>query len=102
MLCTREPSPGLARLMSVSKTRKNFSASMRVSSERLPQRRPGEYHRRAALFGCRARYVQPLCENSVKASFRKTTEISSRETILRIVELGLKMKKRDPAPRIRS
>jgi hypothetical protein len=40
VLSTRGPPSGLVRLMSVSKTRKNFSASMCVSSERLPQRRP--------------------------------------------------------------
>lgn len=40
VLFTRGPPSELVRLMSVSKTKKNFSASMCVSSERLAQRRP--------------------------------------------------------------
>jgi hypothetical protein len=42
VLSTRGPPSGLVRVMIVSKTRKNFSASMCISSEQLEQRRPSE------------------------------------------------------------
>jgi hypothetical protein len=77
-------------LMSVSRTRKNFSASMCVSRSDWCNAIPVEND----LWGWRCSaivsFIQPLCENSMKVIFRMTTEISSRpDGIRRLVQIGL-------------